>query len=638
MGTWMNGMRRAWPLLLAIGMAWQVPAQAEYKSANPVVVTLTTPPAFREMSLSPDGKHIAAIGYSERATGLFLLDATTLEARLLIQPRRTFGGFLQPYRVLWIGNDLLVATLNDGTSVSLDLNGREVATIQDSVRMRLAADVPGAPETVLTTIDTHSGRVRTANPRTGERASESIGLPDDIVRTRFDAAGVLRWVVTRKTAYLQDDTRLSHWYRTDAKAEWQLLDTIPVTGDGMDLLAVEPDGRLIIASRRGRDTYGIFHYDPKTRQQLELMAGVDTQDLTADIDDNAMVLGVVTRGLKPVPVWFEPKWARLQKTVDASLPDRVNRLSGRVDGRVLVFSYGDTDPGRWFILDTADLKLWEVGAVNPAIDPARMRPMETLRYPASDGLDIPAYLTRPALAAGAAPPPLVVLIHGGPAIRDHWAWDEEAQVYAAHGYAVFQPQFRGSSGFGRKFEDAGIGQWGFAMQDDITAGVQHLIDRKLVDPKRVCIVGASYGGYAALWGLAKTPQLYRCGISIAGVVDIAYMLDDNSAAANSRIGRQFMRQRVGDAEKDKTRFDEVSPLKNAARIQAPVLLVHGTDDVVVPIAHGQKMRDALKEQGKAVEWKPLHGVGHAFYLEDRQRMYDAVLDFLARNLAAPATK
>jgi len=143
--------------------------------------------------------------------------------------------------------------------------------------------------------------------------------------------------------------------------------------------------------------------------------------------------------------------------------------------------------------------------VAPEIDPARMQPMRALRYPSFDGTSIPAYLTLPGKPAG--PAPLIVLIHGGPQARDRWSFDRDVQVFAAHGYAVFQPQFRGSTGFGKKFQEAGYGQWGQAMQDDITAGVHWLIDQQIADPPRICIVGASYGGYAALWGLEKTPEL-----------------------------------------------------------------------------------------------------------------------------------
>src|SRR5205823_6513944 len=172
---------------------------------------------------------------------------------------------------------------------------------------------------------------------------------------------------------------------------------------------------------------------------------------------------------------------------------------------------------------------------------------------------IPAYLTLPPGSRERLP--TVILIHGGPIARDHWRFDPDVQLLASRGYAVFQPQFRGSSGFGKRFMEAGYGQWGLAMEDDITSGVRWLIEKHIADPDRVCIYGASYGGYAALWGLIKTPELYRCGISLAGVSDIEYMLTDDSDVNDSAIGRLLRRTTIGDLKTHKQQFDGVSPLK-----------------------------------------------------------------------------
>ncbi|SHN06293.1 alpha/beta fold hydrolase [Rhizobacter sp. OV335] len=475
------------------------------------------------------------------------------------------------------------------------------------------------------------------DPRTGKSTREDVGLDEEFIEASYDGTGALRFAITRKSSFWEDDTRLSYWYRPDAKAPWQLLESHPLTEDRWNALAFEDKDTLIISSRHGRDTWGVFRYDLKTRQTVDLMVGAENQDLLPDIDRNASVRGVVAQGLKPVQIWFDPVWAGLQATIDAARPNHINVLSGNPKGRILVYSYSDIDLGRWLVLDPAQRKLWQVAERDPAIDPAAMRPMETLRYPAADGMSIPAYLTRPAPSATAGTlPPLVVLIHGGPNVRDRWGFDWEVQILAAHGYAVFQPQFRGSSGFGKKFEVAGRRQWGLAMQDDITAGVQYLIDQHAVDPQRICIMGGSYGGYAALWGLVKTPALYKCGISVAGVSDIANMRTDGSDANGDWDARRWRREMVGSVKQDKAQFDSVSPLKHADRIQAPVLLIHGTDDERVPIIHGKYMRTALLDQGKSVEWKPLLGAGHGFYVEDSRRIYDTILPFLARYIGPPS--
>lgn len=226
-----------------------------------------------------------------------------------------------------------------------------------------------------------------------------------------------------------------------------------------------------------------------------------------------------------------------------------------------------------------------------------------------------------------------MLIHGGPLARDHWGWDADVQLLANRGYMVFQPQFRGSSGFGRKFEEAGFGEWGRAMQDDITDGVRHLVAQGLADPKRICIVGASYGGYAALWGLVKTPELYRCGISFAGVTDIGHLFSDWTDFRFDKATQQIMKRHIGDKSKSAQLFDPVSPLKHAARIQAPVLLMHGKEDERVPVAHGRRMRDALEANGKDVTWLAFDEEGHGLYYQHSQIAYwQAMLDFLGKHL------
>jgi dipeptidyl aminopeptidase/acylaminoacyl peptidase len=210
-------------------------------------------------------------------------------------------------------------------------------------------------------------------------------------------------------------------------------------------------------------------------------------------------------------------------------------------------------------------------------------------------------------------------------VRDRWEWDPEVQMLASRGYAVPQPQFRGSSGFGARFQLAGYHEWGRAMQDDITAGARWLADQGIADARRICIYGASYGGYAALWGVVKTPELYRCGVSFAGVSDLSLMFKDDSDVNDDSFGRLFRRRTVGDPAADEKLFDEVSPLKGAAKIQVPMFIAHGNLDARVPIVHSEKMVQALKANGKQVEWMPLPGERHGLGRDAaRQRLQRAL--------------
>jgi dipeptidyl aminopeptidase/acylaminoacyl peptidase len=364
------------------------------------------------------------------------------------------------------------------------------------------------------------------------------------------------------------------------------------------------------------------------------MAGHPSEDIL-DMRglDQASFDYVSTAGIKTQITWFDPRWAGLQDAVDAALPGRINVMQGDKDGRVLIMSYADVDPGHWYVLDTRTSQLREVGEARPRIDPGRMRPMETISYAARDGMTIHGYLTRPARAADTGAPPLVVLIHGGPRARDRWVWNEEVQLLASRGYAVFQPQFRGSSGFGRRYEEAGYRQWGRAMQDDITDGVQHLIALELADPQRICIYGASYGGYAAMWGVIKTPQLYKCGISFAGVSDLGEMLSHSILDDSNAVARELRRAHVGDPAQSRQALEDVSPLKRAAEVRVPLLIAHGEQDTRVLPSQSKAMVKALKALGKPVEWLPFEREGHGFFWVDNHARYlKAVLDFLERHI------
>ena len=247
---------------------------------------------------------------------------------------------------------------------------------------------------------------------------------------------------------------------------------------------------------------------------------------------------------------------------------------------------------------------------------------------------VPAYLTRPEGSDGRGLP-LVVMPHGGPSARDVWGWDPPVQFLASLGFAVLQPNFRGSTGYGSSHWSAGLQEWGLAMQDDITDGVRWLIESGTADPDRICIFGASYGGYAALMGLVKTPELYRCAASYAGPTDLVMMLNHDKGYIFSEINVPF----VGSTLKDRARLRDNSPLERVASFRSPVLLGHGEDDERVHVAHSQKLAKALAAAGKPVELIVLENEAHAFRAEEgRIRFFAELGRFLLEHTARrPAT-
>lgn len=591
------------------------------------------------LSLSPDGRYAAGIAYGGTATAAFLIDTETdaSKLRLLARPERDsryrFGQI--PIAVNWVTSDLLAVDYNNRESISIDLSGKQVASLGERFIRRMST-TGSLAESVLVYRDEEDGDIDLVNARTGSRQRFRVSLPGKPAAWAFDESGELRVVTMFDSSRWSGKSKISNWYRRASTAEWQLLQEWPVSAfnEAWYPFGVLPQAdTLAVRSRQGRDTWAVFKYDTVSRQHVEVMAAHAQDDiLLAEGLDARNFERVITGGLRPHTFWFDPRWASLQASIDAALPGRTNDLQGDKNGRVLVMSHGDVDPGRWYVLDTKTSRLREIAAAMPKLDPAGMRPKQPMQYAARDGLSIPAYLTRPAGSDG-QPAPTVVLIHGGPHVRDRWEWDEEVQMLAKAGYVVFQPQFRGSSGFGRRFEDAGYRQWGRSMQDDITDGVRHLIREKITDPARVCIVGASYGGYAAMWGAVKTPELYRCAVSFAGVSDLTDMLSSGLWDDSTVMSREFLRDRVGDPDKDRSALDEVSPLKHADRVHIPMLIAHGENDLRVLPSQSKAMVAALKRAGQPVTWMSFEDEGHGLgWVKSRVRYYTAVLNFLDRHL------
>ncbi|HET7366288.1 MAG TPA: prolyl oligopeptidase family serine peptidase, partial [Burkholderiales bacterium] len=295
-------------------------------------------------------------------------------------------------------------------------------------------------------------------------------------------------------------------------------------------------------------------------------------------------------------------------------------------------------PPKYYLFDAAKRTLVPLSSSRPWIDPKQMSERKLVTYKARDGLDIPAFLTIPKGTAGRNLP-LVVEIHGGPWIgKQEFGFDLQAQFFASRGYAVLQPDFRGTLGYGKRHFQASFGQWGLAMQDDITDGVDWLVAKGIADKNRVCLVGGSYGGYATLWGLMKTPDAYRCGVAYAAPTDIAYMFSFNRWDWVGSVWMDYgAKTLIGDPDRDADKFRSVSPVAQAERLKAPVLLAYGGADQRVPIKHGNALRAALDRYGKKYEWVVYSDEGHGFN-DDKNRLdfWRRVDVFLKQNLGTPA--
>jgi dipeptidyl aminopeptidase/acylaminoacyl peptidase len=294
--------------------------------------------------------------------------------------------------------------------------------------------------------------------------------------------------------------------------------------------------------------------------------------------------------------------------------------------KVLLTTNGNGDSGTWYLLDTVNKQAQRIGLERPLIG-AWVGPISTIDYKAADGTDLRGILTLPPDRPGKNLP-IVVLPHGGPHAEDFARFDWWAQAFASRGYAVFQPNFRGSTDRDEAFEHAGYGQWGRKMQTDISDGLAELVRRGIADPKRACIMGASYGGYAALAGVTLQHGLYRCAVAVAGVSDLKMHYDSE---LYRRGGSRFLKANLEEELGDPDTFDEVSPRRHASLADAPILLIHGKDDTVVPFAESTAMADALKDAGKPYEMVVLEKEDHWLSrAETRQQMLEAALSFVEK--------
>jgi dipeptidyl aminopeptidase/acylaminoacyl peptidase len=346
--------------------------------------------------------------------------------------------------------------------------------------------------------------------------------------------------------------------------------------------------------------------------------------------------------------FFDERHERIQRFVDARLPGRENRLVSRSrdERRHVVHSGGDRTRGSYWLLDVADevgepaaqrdggMRLERLFDSAPWLVEAELAPVRPIRYASRDGLSIHGYLTLP---TGCEPRnlPLVVLPHGGPWHRDGWGFDPDLQFLANRGAAVLQMNFRGSVGYGRAFWQAGFREWGLAMQDDVTDGAQWAIEQGIADPKRIAIYGGSYGGYAALAGITKTPDLYACAIDYCGVSNLFTWIRAFPPYWKPLL--EMMYEMVGHPERDAEQWRATSPLFQADRIRAPLFVVQGGKDPRVKKEESDQIVAALRERGVPVQYLVKDNEGHGFANEENQfEFYRAMQAFLTEHLGLEA--
>ena len=632
------------------------PSAQAARVAPPPLEQYFRSPAIALASLSPNGRYLASTAMLGGAVQLTVVDLETREAK------KVAGyGELDIWQVRWIGDERLVYNVIERSSdhnashsglFAVDRDGgraRELAPMPAELQRRVrssfndVAAVPVAYEMVQPLHDGSSGIIALGYFLNGDvvpfkidtvserRKPIGFELPGRAHGFVFDAQDRLR-VVTAFTA--ADGARSAVWYRgyrDDEAQPWRKLAEHASLGPPFNVIGLDPDGLLVAASVNGRD--GVFRYDLANNKVGQLIAAsseVDVNDGLVFDPATHKLIGVRMRTEPPRTQWLDSAYLALQAGLDKGAPGMVNHIEpASADAARLVLSYSSTDPGRYLRYDPVRKKIEPLLARMPWIDSAHMAPQLVFDYQARDGLPIPSYLTLPKGRAVKALP-LVVLVHGGPMARDEWGFTPQVQFLASRGYAVLQPQFRGSAGFGDVHLRKGFRQWGLAMQDDISDGVANLVKQGVVDPARVCIMGASYGGYAAAMGLVKDPAQYRCGIDLLGVTDIGYLFTMGRWEGN-KVVAYHSKIAIGDPDTMRDQFVATSPAHQAASIRAPLFMAYGEHDTRVPLLHGEDLRDALKRNGKVYEWMSFKDEEHGFTIEaNRFKLYRAIDAFLEK--------
>jgi len=626
-------------------------AQAPKSARRPSIDDFARLPAYGQARLSPDAKRLAAL--APGAWGRTMLVAMDLGSRKVWPVAKFLDADVT--RFDWVNDHWLVLFANDLEAGSgegpsrgfygVSVDGEKLNPIGGNCIPGMAGLIAyvapfddGSNDILVTGLyrDGFDNAFRLdVTAMRGPCRSIVRELPRRAQSPVFDHHQQLRALI----AVSDDAKRATLKYRATPDAAWTTMAESDITQPAIEPVAFGGDDRTLYVSAPDGEsgTLALFAFDTEHRSLGEKLVALQGFDIDGGLifsRRSHQLLGIRIEGDRPRTVWFDADMARAQAAVDAALPGTINELSGEPGDSLLVFAHSDTDPGRYFLYAAQQRRLEELVSASGWIKPEQMSPMKAIRYRARDGLTIPAYLTLPE-GRPAAKLPLIALIHGGPHARDTWGFNPEVQFLASLGYAVLQPNFRGSTGYGRRYLQAGWRQWGLAMQDDVTDGIEHLAAQGTIDRHRVCIMGASYGGYAALMGLAKEPALFRCGVDAAGPSDIGLEFTAVSDLTDSIWERYFMRQVMADPDTMRAQIGDTSPLRQADRIKAPVLLVYGDKDRRVPMIHGIRMRDALEEHHATYEWLKIRGEAHGFLREENRALYYRTVEQFLRKYNPP---
>lgn len=609
-------------------------------------------PSYSQLQLSPDGKYLAALIDVLDRRNLMVMETNDLSKYEILTgfKKQNVGGFF------WANNDRIVFTMDSS-------NGREALslyTVERGKKKPKIVQLLGAEGStrgtisanVVHTLPDDPNHIIVAYNRRYIKAPDLYKLALDskwnskkkrnhsMELIAKNPGNVQGWVLDHdgqvRAAVSVDELVGKFLYKKQDEEKFRTLFEYSIFDEQISPLGFDFDNKtMFVASNKGRDRMAIYKFDPETAKLGEMVYGHDEVDVTNLImsKKRQKLVGISYLADYPETVYFDAKEKKLKASFAKVFKGkRVSTASLSKDEtlRVLI-AHNDNDPGTYYLYDSVKNKLSMLAQPMGWLKPTDLAAMKPFRLQSRDDLTLRGYLTVPANSDGKNLP-LIINPHGGPfGVRDSWGFNPEVQFLANRGYAVAQVNFRGSGGYGRAFEQAGYnGKWGAEMQHDITDTVNYLVKEGIADPKRICIYGASYGGYATMAGLTFTPDLYKCGVNFVGVTDTKLLFD--TLPKHWENGRKALESRIGDPS-DTELMNRMSPLAHVEKIKAPVFIIHGRRDIRVKYEHATKLRDRLDDLNKPYEWLVKNNEGHGFRkVENKIEMYKQLEAFFAKHL------
>ena len=609
---------------------------------------------FSSLQLSPDGSKLAVLSPIGNRKNIVIMDTDGLKNVRAVTSlkKQQIAGFF------WANNKEILFTIDDDGKEAFSLYKIDTTNKKAKIVLLVGAKVgasgirsasvvhslPDDPEHIIVQyngrkviapdlfklpLDSSWNKKRQKNSKMKLIAKN----PGNVQNWIVDNSGSVRGAITL------EGLKGEILYKDKGEKAFKVIREFSPLEEGISPLAYDFDEQtMYVASNIGRDKAAVYKYNPKTDKLGEMIYAHDEVDVTGLIlsRHQKKLLGISYIKDYPHSVYFDKATDKLMKDLKAVFPGKrvsISSLSKDEEVNILLV-HDDQDPGSYYLYDRKKNKIKFLVSRMSWIKPADMSEMKPFNFTSRDGLAINGYITIPKNSDGKKLP-LIINPHGGPfGVRDHWGFNPEHQFFASLGYATAQVNFRGSGGYGLDFMQEGYGgKWGAEMQHDLTDAVKHLVKEGVADPDKVCIYGASYGGYATMAGLTFTPELYKCGINYVGVTDIGLLF--TSMPKHWEPAKELMKIQIGDPE-DKALMKRMSPLAHVDKIKAPLMIVQGARDPRVVKQHATDLRDALEDIGIELsddEWIMKKNEGHGFRKEENKiELYTKMEKFLGKHL------